>query len=61
MSKIIMVEFEVNDKTTRRQLYEWLRMQQEYITDPYDRRYPKIYRINIVHKKHSRPFSVKQK
>ena len=57
MNKTIMVEFEVNAKTTRRQLYDWLRMQQKYLTDPYDRRYPKIYGINIVNKKHSRAFS----
>jgi len=61
MSKTIMVEFEVNAKTTRQQLYDWLRIQQEYLTDPYDRRIPKIYGINIVNKKHSRTFSVKQK
>jgi len=48
MSKKIMVEFEVNDSTTSRQLYEWLRIQQEYLTDPYDSRIPKIYRITIV-------------
>ena len=52
MSKKIMVEFEVNDSTTEQQLYEWLRIQQEYLTDPYDSRIPKIYRINIVNRKH---------
>jgi len=52
MSKKIMVEFEVNDNTTQQQLYDWLRIQQEYLTDQYDSRIPKIYRISIVNKKH---------